>query len=191
MPSIKTIGGGTFFGCEQLVELDFPECLEQIGKSAAIGCINLRRISIPLKSDMLMDDNILGDYWQFRHCIRLTTVDLVGGLHKTISSLHLERWKNEMKEEINRINLILPNDTGDKAFTIQRWIQSVIRKMESCTVGHQNLLMEATTLLELALWKFKLDEMGEGDDTCTKNELRVTSGASIVIKNVLPFLRLA
>ena len=108
-----------------------------------------------------------------------------------ISSLHLERWKNEMKEEIHQINQILPNDAGDKAFTIQRWIQSVIRKMESCTVGHQNLLMEATTLLEIALWKVKLDEIEEGDDTCTKNELRVTSGASIVIKNVLPFLRLA
>ena len=190
MPSIKTIGGGTFFGCEQLVELDFPECLEQIGICAAIGCNNLRHISIPLKSDMLMD-NGENYYWQFRYCIRLTTVDLVGGLHKTISSLHLERWKNEMNEEIHRINSILPNDAGDKAFTIQRWIESVIRKMESCTVGHQNLLMEATTLLELALWKFKLDEMGEGDDTCTRNELRVTSGASIVIKNVLPFLRLA
>ena len=63
--------------------------------------------------------------------------------------------------------------------------------MESCTVGHQNLLIEATTLLEIALWKVKLDEIEEGDDTCTKNELRVTSGASIVIKNVLPFLRLA
>jgi len=194
MPSsIKTIGGGTFFGCEQLVELDFPEGIEQIVICAAIRCNNLRRISIPLKSEMFMDNDNLGEnyYWQFRNCIRLTTVDLVGGLHKTISSLHLERWKNEMKEEINRINLILPNDTGDKAFTIQRWIQSVIRKMESCTVGHQHLLMEATTLLEIALWKVKLDEIEEGDDTCTKNELRVTSGASIVIKNVLPFLRLA
>eukprot|EP00984_Skeletonema_dohrnii_P028949 scaffold19217_cov103-Skeletonema_dohrnii-CCMP3373.AAC.3 len=190
MPSIKTIGGGTFFGCEQLVELDFPEGLEQIGICAAIGCNNLRHISIPLKSDMLMD-NGENYYWQFRYCIRLTTVDLVGGLHTTISSLHLERWKNEMKEEINRINLILPSDAGDKAFTIQRWIESVIRKMESCTVGHQTLLMEATTLLELALWKVKLDEIEEGDDTCTRNELRVTSGASIIVKNVLQFLRLA
>ena len=28
-------------------------------------------------------------------------VDLVGGIHKTISSLHLETWRNDMKDEDN------------------------------------------------------------------------------------------
>ena len=62
---------------------------------------------------------------------------------------------------------------------------------------------EASTLLELALWKAKLDE--REDTHCqeratkkanveleddTRLESRVTCGADTVIKNVLPFLRL-
>ncbi len=204
MPSIKTIGGGTFFGCEQLVELDLPKDVETIGTNAAIRCTNLRRIAIPLKSDMLSsvvydsqgniarehDSSNVRKYGQFNHCDRLSTVDLVGGIHKTISSLLLERWKDIMKREIHRINLILPNDTGDKGFAIQRWIESLIRRMEYYKVGHQKLLKEATHLLELALWKINLDDNEDDDDTRTRNELRFTSGASIVVKNVLPFLRL-
>jgi hypothetical protein len=63
-------------------------------------------------------------------------------------------------------------------------------------------LKEFTTLLELALWKVKLDEKDEVentleiqktkkakiDDDTARQELRITSGANIVIKNVLPFL---
>ena len=57
---------------------------------------------------------------------------------------------------------------------------------------HLNLLKEDTTLLELALLKTKLD--GNDEDEVAKEgqrgreEIRVTSGASIVTKNVLPFL---
>jgi hypothetical protein len=60
-------------------------------------------------------------------------------------------------------------------------------------------LKEATTLLELALWKANLDERmreslkvkaggGKVDLGNERNESRIKSGASIVIKNVLPFL---
>lgn len=204
MPSIKVIGGGTFFGCERLVELDLPKDLESIGRCAAIRCTNLRRIAIPLKSDMLLSEvydnqgNIAREhdssnerkYGQFNHCDRLSTVDLVGGIHKTISSLLLESWKEIMKREIHRINLILPNDTGDKTVTIQRWIESLIRRMEYYKVGHQKILKEASHSLELACWKIKLDD-NEDSDASTRNELRVASGASVVIEHVLPFLMLA
>ena len=67
---------------------------------------------------------------------------------------------------------------------------------------HIILLKEATTLLELALWKANLDDdngcEGEREGVRTtrsrrkraRKEICVTSGASIVIKNVLPFLAL-
>jgi len=65
-------------------------------------------------------------------------------------------------------------------------------------------LKEFTTLLELALWKVKLDEefveASNNDNSTAKKskidiqaarqEQRITSGASIVIENVLPFLKL-
>ena len=65
-------------------------------------------------------------------------------------------------------------------------------------------MKEAMTLLELALWKANLRE-NEADDAAaaqegvrvtreqrkrTRNDRCITSGASIVIKNVLPFLTL-
>jgi hypothetical protein len=76
--------------------------------------------------------------------------------------------------------------------------------MEHYKAEHQIMLKEAITLLELALWKAKLlHEAGEKKcniDVVTKKvkingeaarkEHRVTCGASIVIKNVLPFLAL-
>ena len=33
---------------------------------------------------------------------KLISVDLVGGFHKIILSLHVESWKSEMNNEINR-----------------------------------------------------------------------------------------
>ena len=55
-------------------------------------------------------------YTQFDDCGKLTTFDLVGGIHKTISHLSLQSWRNEMNQEINRINQVLPTThTHEKA----------------------------------------------------------------------------
>eukprot|EP00986_Skeletonema_menzelii_P014704 scaffold10041_cov94-Skeletonema_menzelii.AAC.2 len=58
------------------------------------------------------------------------------------------------------------------------------------------------TQLELAVWKAKLDEKEDKstmkvqakrakiDEGNAREEMRITSGADIIIKNVLPFLKL-
>ena len=53
-------------------------------------------------------------YNQFDDCEELVTVDLVGGMiHKTVSYIFsLKSWRNEITEEINRFNHILPNITA-------------------------------------------------------------------------------
>jgi hypothetical protein len=134
---------------------------------------------MPLK-DGIIDINVS------LYCRNLTTVTIVGGIHKTIASLHLESWRNDMRQEINRINQVLPSHPYRKTAEIQQWIRSVIRLLAHYKEEHKALLKEATTLLELALWKSKIDNEGgtRGQRRC------VTSGASIVIKNVLPFLQL-
>jgi hypothetical protein len=81
--------------------------------------------------------------------------------------------------------------------------QSVITRMEHFKAEHYVLLKEDMTQLELALWKAKLDESEEDhsnlklqankakiDVENMRKERRIKSGASIVIKNVLPFLKL-
>jgi hypothetical protein len=115
-----------------------------------------------------------------------------------------------MNEEINRINEELPNTHArGKAAEIRLWIRSVINRMEHYKAEHCALLKEDMTQLELALWKAKLDENVDEseedrsnpmvqtktkkatiDNESMRKERRITSGASIVIKNVLPFLKL-
>ena len=105
-------------------------------------------------------------------------VDLVEGpIHETIAALQLEEWRNDMNEEINSINQILPtvsagdaydvDDDGGKARAIRIWIRSVLRKVIHYQAEHQRVLDEqVATTLELAL------------------------SQDIVMNNVLPFLEL-
>ena len=108
-----------------------------------------------------------------------------------------------MTDEINRINQVLPNTHApSKTDAIQQWMGPVIRQLNHYKAENQKILKEATTLLELALWKANLDDnegglrVREGVRTTrgqrkrARKEICVTSGASIVIKNVLPFLKL-
>ena len=86
------------------------------------------------------------------------------------------------------------------------WIRRVLRRIEHYKAEHSNLLKEAMVLLELAVWKAKLRQNEEEkhsvlDSTNKAKKIkldvesarkghRVTCGADIIIKNVLPFLEL-
>ena len=97
-------------------------------------------------------------YTQFYDCDELATVDLVGGIHKTISYLSLQSWRNEINQEINNINQILPTTPADdKTEVIQEWVQLVLRRIRYYKAEHHNLLKVAVTILELALWKANLE----------------------------------
>jgi hypothetical protein len=193
MTSIRWIHGGAFMSCHALTDAVFGEKLERLEQGAFYRS-SLRRITIPLK-----DNLIIGNI-----CENLSRVDtLVGRIHKTISSLHMETWRNEMEEEIDRINQTLPNThSTEKATAIQQWITRVLSRMEHYKTEHMVLVKVAMTLLELALWKAKLlneaiekkfsnvDDKAKIDEEAARKEHRFTCGASIVIKNVLPFLAL-
>jgi hypothetical protein len=199
MPSIRRIGPGTFQNCA-LTDAVFGEKLGRIGGYAFYGCTSLRRIVIPLK-DGLIIGNIA-----FNLCDNLSKVETIdGGIHKTISSLHMKSWRDEMEEEIGTINQTLSNtQANEKATAIQQWITRVLNRMEHYKSGHEIILKEAMALLELALWKANLRENEADASSAAQEGVRVTrgqrkrarkdrcitSGASIVIKNVLPFLAL-
>ena len=93
---------------------------------AFCNCTSLERIALPLKDGVigLADDTI------FKYCHKLNNVDLVEGVHETITALLLKEWKNDMKEEIDTINRILATtsagdydrDAGGKAQAIRLWM---------------------------------------------------------------------
>ena len=108
-----------------------------------------------------------------------------------------------MLAEINRINQVLPvTPTNEKTNVIREWMGSVVDKMDHYKAEHCRYVKEGVTLLELALWKAKLGEKEESaeeekskkkvklDAESARKERRITCGADIVIKNVLPFLQL-
>jgi hypothetical protein len=209
LPKVRIFGICAFAYCEQLTDVELSEYLETIGGTAFLFCLRLRRIIIPLKENLLENDYV------FNCCENLSQVDLVGGIHKTISSLLLDSWRNEMKNEIDRINQVLPNTPAtEKTRSIQQWITRVLQRMEHYKSEHQILVKEAMTLLELALWKAKLPNETDGwrivgglgwpskkkcninevtkkatiDTEAARKEHRVTCGANIIIPHVLSFL---
>ena len=209
IPSVRNVQTEAFSYCEQLTDVEFGIDLETIGIRTFYRCPRLRRIAIPLKNSLftlIRFDDLHHQYTHFDGCSNLTMVDIVGAeaIHTTISSLLLESWKYEMNQEINRINLELPNKNSGvaKGNAIQQWIRSVINRMEHYKAEHNRLLKEHMTLLELAIWKAKLDEKGDNynhkvqakrvkiDEKSSRKEKRITSGTDTIIKNVLPFLKL-
>ena len=203
LPSITTIGKQAFDNCSALIDIELSEQLETIGRSAFWKCDRLQRIAIPLKRNLFVYNDDNQEYNQFAGCSQLKTVDIVGGIHKTVASLHMKNWRTEMNESINRINQVLPNTPADdKTEEIQRWVESVFDKMNHYKAEHFRYVKEGITLLELALWKAKLGEKEECeceegrakkakvDAESARKDKRMACGADMVINNVLPFIQL-
>lgn len=202
LPSVRRVGDCAFYNCWALTDAAFGEDLERI--SDAFWNSSLRRIAIPLKRSLINDQIASTTGGAFNYCLNLSRVDIVGGIHKTISSLHMKGWRDDMQEEIESINQTLPNTyPHQKTTAIQQWIRSVLNRMEHYKSEHKVLVKEAMTLLELALWKANLDESestgvpSQEGVRVTRRQIKrarkercITSGASIIIKNVLPFLAL-
>eukprot|EP00986_Skeletonema_menzelii_P010359 scaffold5047_cov127-Skeletonema_menzelii.AAC.3 len=205
MQSVRIIHELAFAQCRQLNDVEFGNDLETIKANSFFNCPRLQRIAVPLKDDIFAFDAYEQWYNQFDGCDDLEKVDIVGAeaINNTISSLLLESWKDEMNGEIDRINQELPNNPqNEKTDLIRQWILSVIDRMERYKAEHNRLLKEHMTQLELAVWKTKLDEKVDNstlkvqakrikiDEESAREEKRITSGADIIIKNVLPFLKL-
>ena len=215
LPRVKVIWEWAFHDTA-LTEVELPE-VEKIKHNAFHSNKSLWRIAIPLNPNLFdltredftwdeLEDGIDPEDLKdtvFDGCDNLVQVDLVGGIHETVSSLHLESWRNEMNNEINKINQVLPRIAPDeKTVTIRWWMGSVSSKVEHYKGEHRRVLKETATILELYLWKVNLLEENEEESHKPKSkrakidverarkEKRIRSGADIVIKNVLPFLEL-
>ena len=153
LPSIKVVEGYAFNACSNLISVKFGKDLETIGERTFRACgRSLERITIPLKDGMITDDRT------FQGCDKLNRIDLVGGVHETVSALLMEEWKNDMNEEINSISQILPNthggtycEAGGKAQAIRAWIRSVHCKYTHYKAEHQRYLNVTAATLQPAL----------------------------------------
>jgi len=79
-------------------------------------------------------------------------VDLVGSIHRVVSSLHFEEWRLQMTDAINQINLDLPSLPSDrKTVAIQEWIEVVLQMVDGYRSDHVILMANINRLLLLLL----------------------------------------
>ena len=159
LPLARIVEREAFDECTDLTYVKFGSKLERCDEGVFRNRFSLERITIPLKDGLFTHDNI----YIFQGCEQLKHVDLVEGaeLHETIAALYLEEWRNDMSDEIDSINQILPDtnsgecdvfnegDEGGKSRAIQRWIRSVLFKIGHYKAEHQRALDEAASTLEL------------------------------------------
>jgi hypothetical protein len=112
MLSVRIIEERAFGDCFQLSDVEFGEAQRTLQDSAFYCCFRLKRIALPMRGDMI-------EVGVFDSCHELKTIYLIGGIHQTVASLHLESWRNEMMDEINRINQSLPTITVRKTASLQ------------------------------------------------------------------------
>jgi len=206
---VRKVEKWAFNYCTSLTDVEFDDKLETIDEYAFRHCHLLTRISIPLKDGIFLrpQGSRNGRRNQFDSCENLTTVDLVGieGIRNTISFFVPESYRNHGNALIDMPNQVLRNVSGFKTTEyIKDWIEDLIKGLEHGKEVYKPLLKEGMTQLELAVWKAKLDEdedeggvleregvrITRGRRQRARKESCVTSGANIVIKNVLSFLQL-
>lgn len=203
IPSGRIIGWMAFYDCISLPFIDFPEDLESIGFEAFGGCISLRRFGIPLKHNMFRWRN------SFNACNSLATINVVGNTQRTVSLLSMDEWRNDMNEEIDRINQLLleidndnqiiPEARGErKSKTISRWFRRTCGRLEYYKAMHKMVVNEGLAIIDLALWTANLqshplrreEERTRGRRKRARTERKVTSNAAVVLQNALQFLTL-
>ena len=141
----------------------------------------------------LLDEMIRLFYFSFPSQIRERMQFLVMcGLSTRVEALAFEVWRDYITNMIHTSNF---GYNRDNSFILNR-----IREKLAHFDDKLSKLTEATTILELALWKTRLDENGHKRETSCRlkkvkpdvsdirQQCRVTCGADIIIRLVLPFL---
>lgn len=112
-----------------------------------------------------------------RELIRLL---LKFGIQKRLDSLNNRKWHAELEEDIR----LLPT----KVNAAEKCIKDLYDKLSSF-----ERIKEATSLLELALWKVNITgschkKTRINNEASYRNQCRLDCGAEIIIHNVMPFL---
>lgn len=139
---VREVEYEAFYGCFALTDVEFGDKLERIGENAFQSCHNLQRIAIPLKDNIFPLPSYSRRCNHFDYCRNLKTVDLVGveRIHKFISSLFLQSWRDEMIQEIDQINQVLPNTPH-------------LEKTDTIRLGHSSAKWSATKLSTTNYWR--------------------------------------
>jgi hypothetical protein len=114
------------------------------------------------------------------------------GMSESVEALAFKVWRDCITNMIHTAAFVYGGDNT----VILREIQDKLAHFD----GELPKLKEATSTLELALWKMKINKNGHNyknqtrhqkiktDDSSIQSQSRVTCGADVIIRHVLPFL---
>jgi hypothetical protein len=114
------------------------------------------------------------------------------GMLDRVEALAFKLWRDHITNMIQTADYIWSMDNSD--------ILRAIREKLAYFEDELPKLKEATTILELALWKMRINEeshnekstrrqrKGKTDESSVRQHCRVTCGADVVIGRVLPYL---
>ena len=211
IPSTVTeIGSCTFHGCSNLSEAVLNEGLQKIGRSAFCYCSLLSSITFPSTLTEI-------DYSAFYNCRNLKEVVFHGvpreiekkaflnctSLERftfpTISSridnlIHTGHWE-DIENEVNEVRGAVERSGGDLCVSTQtmgggggrNWnrVRDDLSKIIRLISYYE--LNEATSIFELALWKFKLDQVDKANPIPRKKcRLDVPGPVKDIILQYLP-----
>eukprot|EP00980_Cylindrotheca_fusiformis_P019287 scaffold6609_cov84-Cylindrotheca_fusiformis.AAC.2 len=205
--TVKVIGFSAFWGCKLLVRLGLNEGLEQIGECAFVKCESLTTVDIP-STVKVIDE---GTFWKCKHLARVALheglkrietgvfeeCDSLSHLRipQSVSSIATDAFCGILRcDKESRFGQVLGIDQFWKHDMLQP-IDAALsvdwssRKREIDAVVRQYERKEILSLLELGLWKVRIDEATVDQMLFVDREsFRFNSGASVVIPRVFPFL---
>ena len=109
-----------------------------------------------------------------------------------INAIGLKQWRDNVINKVMSPDFIMPFDVEEGT-----WLDDIRSKLSQYEDDYSKL-KEATSLLELALWKIKLNDnerkerqnkkMKIEESSDLRKQCRISCGADIVIQHVLPYL---
>ena len=96
------------------------------------------------------------------------------------SAILVQKWRMDIQLSVERISSTASSKLAALFDTIRSKLETYEREYPQ--------LMEGAFLLELALWKSKIDQLEDGTAGNARGECRINCGADITIPNVLPYL---
>ena len=115
-----------------------------------------------------------------------------------VDKIGLKQWRDDISDCIRKT---LPTERNKKSidFHSRRTFYTELEAKLDWYKDEYHKLKEATSILELALWKFKIDshrseertrrnKKMRSDQAGVRDQCRISSGADIVIEHVLPYL---
>ena len=157
---LQKIGHGAFYRCSSLSSITLPSTLNEIDHSAFRDCSNLREVilhSVP---------RAIGQY-AFSNCTsleRFTLPTISNRLDALIQTGHWEEIENEVNEVrgvVERIGELFVSTRSLRGGRNWSAVRRDLNKISRLISYYE--LKEGTSMFELALWKFKLDQVDEAN----------------------------